>query len=224
MSVDVVAFILSGLAVELELLSRPPSREEVRGRRSHSCLPGWAINAESASCAVSRGYSNEQLLVNWFAARAGSRGSDVRLTTGEQTRPSKARYQGVYPRLWRWKIAAAFQWKRSGHINELEARAGLADLKRRTRRVRSHGKRYLHLFDSQVTLGIMTKKRSSARILHFVARRASALELAASIHPIYAFTRSGENPADAPSRLAESSLRLVLRRRRCRKAPRKRYG
>ena len=224
MSFDVVAFIFLGLAVELGLLTRPPSREEVRERRSHSCLPGWTLSAEASGSTPPRGYSDEQLLVSWFAARAGSRGSDVRLTTGEQTRPSKVRYQGVDPRLWRWKIAAAFQWKRSGHINELEARAGLADLKRRTRRVRSHGKRYLHLFDSQATLGIMTKKRSSARILHFVARRAAALELAASIHPIYAFTRSGENPADAPSRLAESSMRPLLRRRRCRKVPRKRYG
>ena len=219
-----VAFIFGGLAVELGLLTRPPSRSEVRERRAHSCLPGWNLDAETSGAAPPRGFSDEQLLVSWFAARAGSRGSDVHPTTGEQTRPSKVRYQGVDPRLWRWKIAAAFQWKRSGHINELEARAGLADLKRRARRVRSHGKLYLHLFDSLVTLGIMTKKRSSARILHFVARRAAALEVAASIHPLYAFTRSGENPADAPSRIAESSNRLLLRRHRCRKVPRKRYG
>ena len=101
-----------------------------------------------------------------------------------------------------------FKWKRAAHINELEARAGLADLRRRTRS-KHIGTKYLHLYDSQVCLGVMTKKRSSAYRLARVIRKADAVELASFVHPCYSYVRSSDNPADRPSR----SFAVKMRRR-----------
>ena len=58
----------------------------------------------------------------------------------------------------------------------------------------------MHLLDSAVVIGVLTNRRSSNHIMGVFVRRANALELAANIHTLYAFTRSTHNPADKPSR------------------------
>ena len=95
----------------------------------------------------------------------------------------------------------AYCWKRSGsHINELESQAILMELRARSRKVANFSTLYLHLVDSQVALGIFTKKRTSSRLLQRVIRRANALCLAAHLYPVLVYVRSELNPADAPSR------------------------
>ena len=95
----------------------------------------------------------------------------------------------------------SWAWKRSdAHINELESLAVLMELRRRSRSTRNFDCTYLHLVDSQVAIGVCTKKRSSSRLLQRVLRRANALCLASGLHPVYVYVRSELNPADRPSR------------------------
>ena len=95
----------------------------------------------------------------------------------------------------------AWSWKRQGsHINELEAIAILLQLKAKSRSQKNFASVYLHLVDSQVSIAVLTKKRSSSRVLQRVIRRANALCLAAHLHPVFIYVRSELNPADAPSR------------------------
>ena len=94
---------------------------------------------------------------------------------------------------WRWKVAFAMQWQLDKeHINILKLRAALATLRRRTRQRRYQGMRVIHLPDSAVVIGVLTKRPLVAR--------ANAIELASGTHVMYAFTRSTHNPADKPSR------------------------
>ena len=200
MSVFCVAFLLSTLALQLGFLESMPSRRDVREKAASARVTGSHARRVAPPPGRDRGYSDGQRLVAWHLAQVGSRGSDVRLTTGQLSQPSRIRYQNIDVRLWTWKVVRGFRWKREAHINELEARAGLADLRRRTRSKRHIGSKYLHLYDSQVCLGVMTKKRSSAYRLARVIRKADAVELASFVHPCYSYVRSSDNPADRPSR------------------------
>jgi hypothetical protein len=58
----------------------------------------------------------------------------------------------------------------------------------------------VHLSDSFVSIGVLTKRRSASLRLAPIVRRVNALELASGIHIYHAFCRSSNNPADAPSR------------------------
>ena len=76
----------------------------------------------------------------------------------------------------------------------------MAALRWRLRRRRGIGRRYLHILDSIVSLSVISKRRSTSYVLNRVIRRYDALELAASCHGGFGFTRSEKNPADRPSR------------------------
>ena len=71
--------------------------------------------------------------------------------------------------------------------------------------------RFLHLVDSQVVLGAVTKGRSSSRHLGRVVDRLNALILAANARKLLAFVWSVWNPADDPSRRG-SIFQLMGRR------------
>ena len=89
---------------------------------------------------------------------ADHRGSDVRISSGALFRPSVWPRQSVNPRLWRWKVAIACRWRWEGHINALEARGAVAMLKLRLRSSQRLTQKFVHLLDSQVSMGILTKK------------------------------------------------------------------
>ena len=140
-------------------------------------------------------------LVRWCVARTDLRGSDVRLCSGDLVRPHHVSRQSSEPHLWRWRTTMSWAWKRSdAHINELESLAVLMELRRRSRSTRNFDCTYLHLVDSQVAIGVFSKRRSSSRLLQRVLRRANALCLASGLHPVYVYVRSELNPADRPSR------------------------
>ena len=97
------------------------------------------------------------------------------------------------------------------HINELELRACFASIRWRSRSAKHIGTKFLHLLDSAVTIGVLAKHRSSSHLLHRVVRRCDALELAASLRPVYAYIKSDDNPADTPSR-KRWSVRKTIRK------------
>ena len=127
------------------------------------------------------------------------RGSDVRVGLGVPLTPSGWPRAEV-PALWRWKTITAFRWQLREHINSFELRAALATLRWRARQRRFLWRRVLHLLDSAVVIGVLTKRRSANYTMGKLVRRANALELAAQLHVFYGFTRSTHNPVDRPSR------------------------
>jgi len=144
--------------------------------------------------------SPEETLVKRLAGLCDHRGSDVRIGLEAPLRPSGWPRAETPARWWRWKTATSFAWQAEEHINILELRAALATLRWRSRQRRFLGRRVLHLLDSAVVIGVLTKRRSANHVTGALVRRAKALELASNIHVLYAFIRSTHNPADKPSR------------------------
>ena len=128
------------------------------------------------------------------------RGSDVMIGLEAPLRPSGWPRAETPARWWRWKTATSFAWQAKEHINTLELRAALATLRWRLRQRGLLCRRVLHLLDSAVVIGVLTKRRSANHVMGALVRRANALELASNIHFLYACTRSTHNPADKPSR------------------------
>ena len=81
-----------------------------------------------------------------------------------------------------------------------EARATLNAIRWRLRSRKGIGKKHLHLVDSQVVQAVVTKRRSSSKVLNRICRKNCALELASHTHLLLGFVRSDLNPADAPTR------------------------
>jgi hypothetical protein len=148
----------------------------------------------------SRGWTRAELLVVEHMRGIDHRGSDVRLDAGTLLSPSIWPRRATRANLWKWHLKVKWHWQAPRHINVLEAQAVLAAIKWRVRAKRNIGSKFLHLVDSQVSQAVLTKRRSSSYLLNKVCRRVGALELAASIHPMYGFVRSDTNPSDAPSR------------------------
>ena len=135
-----------------------------------------------------------------YQARADTRSSDVRLDLGIIFRPLAWPRVSISPDRWLWRVVRRLRFERTDHINVLELKAVLGTLKWRMRSSRMIWRRYLHMVDSQVTLGVVAKGRSSSRMLMRILKKINALTLAGSAHHCLVFVRSEANPADAPSR------------------------
>lgn len=221
------AWILGHLGVHLDLLEAPVSFGDLRKRadledernvslHNSSPLPG------SDSCRVYpvhapgpirgwRGFTLGQRLVLQLIRGADHRGSDVRMNTGKVFTLGAWPRQGIVPPMWAWKTVVASRWRGSGHINPLESRAALSMLRWRLRKVSRMREKFVHLLDSQVSMGVLTKKRSSSHVMNVVAKFA-CLELAGFTHVVFTFTRSEVNPADGSSR-----WKVIKKLKRCRK-------
>jgi hypothetical protein len=149
---------------------------------------------------ANRGFSEEQTVVLEHIRNCNHKGSDVKLDTQTLMEPDAWPRRTLDPKLWKWQHVVSFRWARRGHINELECRAYLAALLWRLRRQANIGTRFLHLLDSMVTLGVVSKKRSSSKKLNHVGRQIAALELAGFLWPFLGYVRSDLNPSDEPSR------------------------
>ena len=137
--------------------------------------------------------------VKQLARGASYKGSDVRLTTGVLTSPAEATRQTIDANRWSWKVVLSYRMQ-PPHINVGELHALLATFRWRARKASAIRSKFLHLTDSLVALGVALKCRSSSVLLHRVVSKLSALCLAASFYPFFAYVSSGTNPADAPSR------------------------
>ena len=93
--------------------------------------------------------------------------------------------------------------KQGSHINVLELLTIVHSFEWRARKAAYGDCRSLHLSDSQVSLAVATKGRSSSRALNRVLRRFCSLQLATGVHPLLCWIESFENPADEPSRRYE---------------------
>ena len=192
----IVAWLLNHWAVKYELLPEQLSVSTLWERSLED-----SENLVPLSPEDHRSLSEEQLMVLHFVRHADHRGSDARICTGQIfKRAGMVGRQSTEPGYWHWKVAVSCPWEHKCHINGLEGRAVLAAFKWRVRKTKHLKQKFLHLIDSQVTMGVMTKRRSSSWMMHSVARKVAALELASGAHPVYGFVRSSKNPSDAPSR------------------------
>ncbi len=142
----------------------------------------------------------EQKLVQAIARNAERGHTDVRLDTGTPYRPKCWPRGALRASLWRWRVATAWKWSDSEHINVLEARATLNTVRRRFRKASKHGHRFSILTDSQVCAAIFGKGRTGSRKVLPVLKKHNSLCLAAHGFPLIGYVPSSENPADVPSR------------------------
>ena len=166
-------------------------------------LPGGADDDEESEKEVLwRGWDEGEKLVVEHLRGVDHRGSDVRLDTGRLMSPSCCPRRSIRPELWKWENKFSLGWKHAEHINVLGARTTLNAMKWQVRSKKGIAKKYLHLVDSQVVQAVLTKHRSTSKVLNHVCQKVCALELAESCHHLLGFVRSDTNPADAPSRSA----------------------
>ena len=167
--------------------------------RCHGDVLLWLCSTAS-DCPPWRDFDSEQRVVYEHLRAVDLNGSDVRLDAGTIMSPKCWPRQELDVDLWRWKVVVQMEWQHDQHINVLEARAALAMLRWRTRSCKRLRRFFLHLLDSQVNIAVLTKHRSSSRLLQQVLKPFSALELASGCRGLFGFTSSGRNPADKPSR------------------------
>jgi hypothetical protein len=98
-----------------------------------------------------------------------------------------------------WSTIIQHRWRFKEHINALELRSILLALIWITScKLTDH--RITLFTDSQVSLGVLTKGRTSAHTLLSVHKTIAALCLAAGFALVPAFVPTHLNPADGPSR------------------------
>ena len=120
---------------------------------------------------------------------------------GLYERPGFLPRSSLDPGWWHWRRVFGAPWKdATEHINALELRALLAAVQWRLRVPANVHSKGLHISDSFVVLGVVSKGRSSARRLGTLVARLNSLMLAASFTGIWAWVRRDRNPADEPSR------------------------
>lgn len=142
---------------------------------------------------------NEHEAMRFLLRNGHYRGTDVRLCllNGEQ------RELVPYPAYrWLWRDVLSFKWKQEAHINELEAQALVAHVKRLLREGENQCLRFLVVVDSQVLYYAVGKGRSPSRRLNRILKRLSSLVLFGDIYVLPVWTLSAWNYADIPSRRA----------------------
>jgi hypothetical protein len=120
-------------------------------------------------------------LVKRLLLSCNSKGVDVKLGSSDNTDPNVWPRRPVEARWWKWKVVGSWKFQHlhgPEHINVLEMRAFLASIRWRLRNVHNLNSRFLHLLDSQVCLGILSKGRTSSRKLRAVVEKVAALLLA----------------------------------------------
>lgn len=182
-------------------------------------MPGTAFNLfedESIMHAEMESRSEADLgiaLVRHYLARQTHRGGDNG-AIGSHAFVKCPLPTTVEAAQWAWTSVISTAWRVLGeHINVLEARAVLLTLRWRYRRPEELYRRYLHLCDSRVCIGMLVKGRTSSRNLRRVLVKIAALNLASHCVPIYLYVNTKLNPADRPSRAAEVKAKQAAARK-----------
>ena len=136
--------------------------------------------------------------------RASMRGTDVRfhLMVGTEETTQEVPYPAM---LWRWKTIISFPWKQPAHINELELNAVVVTAKHRARNASKFHSRWIHVVDSTVSRGALSKGRSSSRRLNTPLRKQAAISLAQNTYMFPVWTISRWNFSDKASRKHEEA-------------------
>jgi len=102
---------------------------------------------------------------------------------------------------WQWHHLFKITWLHPAHINWLEMKMILLTLLWKARNPSKVNKKWLHVADSMVCLYILSKGRTSSRVLQPLCNRIGSIQLALGVTLLHAHVGSLENPTDAASRL-----------------------
>ena len=98
----------------------------------------------------------------------------------------------------------SYAWQEDRHhINLLEVRVFLNFILHESESIRFQGKRFLHVFDSQVATAVVAKGRSSSSQINRLLRRIAAVLLATDSYPLVLWTLSQWMFSDKASRAVE---------------------
>ena len=139
-------------------------------------------------------------MVKELVRRQTHKGREVR-RFGPYEHPGFLPRSSIDPGWWHWRRVFGAPWKdATEHINALELRALMAAVQWRLRVPANVHSKGLHISDSYVVLGAVSRGRSSSRRLRNLVAKLNSLMLAASFTGIWAYVRTDRNPADEPSR------------------------
>lgn len=132
--------------------------------------------------------------------RINHTGSDIRISSSSIMKPRAFPRQSVCADWWRWQKVFAYRWSRADHINSLELRSIVHSIEYRIRHLQEAHMRIVHLSDSYIAISIISKGRTSSRMLRPLLRRLSAALLAFDLYLVMGHVESSENPTDHDSR------------------------
>lgn len=139
-------------------------------------------------------------LVAHLSRHVNHTGSDVSVAMGIPFSSKSGNHASIRAAWWDWRILFTSRWKFENHINYLEMRVILQAVKWRSRKSSSVGCRWLHLADSMVCNYILSKGRTSSKLLQPLTREIAAHLLALNSVQLQGHVDSIENPTDAASR------------------------
>ena len=143
---------------------------------------------------------NREQLVSHISRHVAHNGSDVCVALGIPFSSKQGNHSSLRALWWFWKILYSAKWKFPTHINALEMRMVVQAVRWRSRFRKFCNCRWLHLADSMVCNYILSKGRTSSRLLQPLVRQHAALLLALNSVELHGHVDSSENPTDAPSR------------------------
>ena len=126
-------------------------------------------------------------------------GSDVRLAHCTFNKPNVWPRKSVDASRWQWAVILSVPYTFQ-RINRLEMKAIIASFNWKFRKWSNLKCRHVHLSDSQVSISVLTKGRTSSCTLKAAVKRFNALQLAAQAYPYVVYVCSAGNPAGDPSR------------------------
>jgi len=209
--VHVISWLIGQLLREHGVWRQAPSPQQcVDGISEKDLLTFSSFESVPSGSKPEREEAVELQLVRFHLRNVNHKGSDVRVMTGELFHPNCWPRKFAKPSLWRWRAVISFTWPErmsALHINDKELRAYLSAVRWRARALGHLSARFLHLCDSQVSLAVLLKGRSSSRKPSVTLQRIDAVQLAGNLRPFHAYVATELNPADRPFRWR------VLRRR-----------
>ena len=146
-------------------------------------------------------------LVGHVSRHVAQNGSDVCIALGVPYSPKHAHHTSLRAPWWDWKIVFTTKWDFHSHINSLEMRMILQALQWRSRNPDNFSTRWLRLADSMVCNYILSKGRTSSKLLQPLVRKINSLQLAMNGAQLHGHVDSAANPTDAPSRASAGAGR-----------------
>lgn len=141
-----------------------------------------------------------QALHGCLLRRVNHTGSDIRISTGLVMNPRAFPRQSAVASWWSWSKVFAYKWSRADHINGLELRAIIHAIEWRVRHLQEASLRVFHLTDSYIAMSVISKGRSSSKMLKPLLARLAAILMAHDIYLVISHVESTENPTDHASR------------------------
>ena len=141
-----------------------------------------------------------QAMHSTLLRRVNHTGSDVRITTGTVLNPRAYPRQSSCSSWWVWSKVFACKWSRADHINSLELRSIIHSVEWRINHLKESHARIFHLTDSYVAMSIISKGRTSSRMLQPLLQRLAIALLAWDLYLAVSHVESVDNPTDEASR------------------------